>query len=49
MLPTLNQKADINTYILGIPWWYRVKNLPANAADIGDRGSIPGSGRFPGV
>ena len=25
-----------------------VKNLPANAADIRDRGSIPGSGRFPG-
>ena len=25
-----------------------VKNLPANAADIRDSGSIPGSGRFPG-
>ena len=24
-----------------------VKNLPANAEDIGDTGSIPGSGRFP--
>ena len=24
-----------------------VKNLPANAGDIGDVGSIPGSGRFP--
>ena len=26
-----------------------VKNLPANAGDTRDRGSIPGSGRFPGV
>ena len=25
-----------------------VKNLPANAGDIRDMGSIPGSGRFPG-
>ena len=24
-----------------------VKNLPANAGDIKDMGSIPGSGRFP--
>ena len=25
-----------------------VKNLPANAGDMGDAGSIPGSGRSPG-
>ena len=25
-----------------------VKNLPANAGDVGDAGSIPGSGRSPG-
>ena len=25
-----------------------VKNLPANAGDSRDKGSIPGSGRFPG-
>ena len=25
-----------------------VKNLPANAGDLRDVGSIPGSGRFPG-
>ena len=25
-----------------------VKNLPANAGDPGDRGLIPGSGRYPG-
>ena len=26
-----------------------VKNPPVNAGDTGDAGSIPGSGRFPGV
>ena len=26
-----------------------VKTLPANAGDAGDMGSIPGSGRLPGV
>ena len=26
-----------------------VKNLPANAGDAGDTGSIPGLGRYPGV
>ena len=26
-----------------------VKNPPANAVDIRDKGSIPGWGRFPGV
>ena len=25
-----------------------VKNLPANARDTGDEGSVPGLGRFPG-
>ena len=25
-----------------------VKNLTANAGDVGDKGWIPGSGRFPG-
>ena len=25
-----------------------VKNLPANAGEVGDAGSIPGSGRLPG-
>ena len=25
-----------------------VKNLPANAGDVRDVGSVPGSGRFPG-
>ena len=26
-----------------------VKNLPAFTGDLGDKGSLPGSGRFPGV
>ena len=25
-----------------------IKKLPANAGDIGDSGSVPGSGRYPG-
>ena len=31
-----------------LPWWLRVKNLPANVGDIGDTDSIPVSGRSPG-
>ena len=31
----------------GFPGGRAVKNLPANAGDIRDRGSIPRSGRFP--
>ena len=33
----------------GFPGGTVVKNLPANAGDTGDAGSIPGSGRSPGV
>ena len=33
---------------MGFPGSIVVKNLPANAGDIGDVSSIPGSGRFPG-
>ena len=29
-------------------WALVVKNLPANAGDVRDMGSFPGSGRFPG-
>ena len=37
-------------YILwGFPGGSVVKNLPANAGDAGDVGSISGSGRSPGV
>ena len=32
----------------GFPGGTMVKNLPANAGDTGDMGSIPGSGRSPG-
>ena len=30
------------------PRWYSGKNLPANARDTGDMGSIPRLGRSPG-
>ena len=33
----------------GFPGGSVVKNPPANAEDIGDAGSIPGSRRYPGV
>ena len=32
---------------MGFPGDSVVKNLPANAGDAGNAGSIPGSGRFP--
>ena len=36
-------------YILRALWVVTVvKNLPANATDVRDAGSISGSGRFPG-
>ena len=35
--------------LLGFPSDAVVKNLPANAGDARDEGSIPGSGRSPGV
>ena len=34
---------------LGFPGGAVIKNLHANAGDTRDAGSIPGSGRFPGV
>ena len=33
---------------MGFPGGSVVKNLPANAGDAGDMGSIPGLGRSPG-
>ena len=33
---------------MGFPGGSVVKNLPANARDAGDTGSIPGLGRYPG-
>ena len=35
-------------YLTGFPGGSKIKNLPANAGDIGDAGSIPESGRLPG-
>ena len=35
-------------YDMGFPGGAVVKNLPANAGDAGDSGSIRGSGRSPG-
>ena len=34
---------------LGFPGGSVVKNPPANAGDLGDASSVPGSGRSPGV
>ena len=34
--------------MLGFPSGSAIKNLPINAGDAGDMGSIPGSGRSPG-
>ena len=42
-------KINTNNYVNGFPGGSVVKNLPANAGDTGDVGSIPGSGRSPGV
>ena len=33
---------------MGFPGGTSIKNLPANAGDVRDLGSIPGSGRAPG-
>ena len=38
-----------SVHFCGFPGGSVVKNLPTNAGDTGDAGSIPGSGRFPGV
>ena len=41
----LNNEVEDDT---GFPGGSVVKNLPTNAGDAGDAGSIPGSGRSPG-
>ena len=35
-------------FYAGFPGGTVIKNLPANAGDVKDGGSIPGSGRHPG-
>ena len=58
VLPEVNQlsrvsERDANLRHLPIFWGFpgdaMVKNLPANAGDTGDGGSIPELGRSPGV
>ena len=39
----------INTYYVGFPGGSEVRNLPINAGDARDPGSIPGLGRSAGV
>ena len=41
-------KGNENKKSEGFPGGLAVKNLPANIADTGDKGSIPGSGRSSG-
>ena len=43
MLKAVKYKRKLNNFVVLV-----IKNLPANARDIRDPGSIPGSGRFPG-
>ena len=43
---TLYQVSELKS---GLPRWFMVKNLPANAADTEDVGLIPGLGRSLGV
>ena len=46
---TINSQWQTYTLLLGASQvMIVVKNLPANAGDTGDTGSIPRSGRFPG-
>ena len=43
ILKAVKYKRKLNNFVVLV-----VKNLPANAGDIRDPGSIPRSGRFPG-
>ena len=36
-------------WLSGLPWWLSSKEPACQAGDVGDTGSIPGLGRFPGV
>ena len=45
----VHHKYIQGAYKWGFPGGTEVKNLPANAGDSGDSGSIPESGRSPGV
>ena len=47
----MQKKTDFFFFFFfkGFPGGAVVKNLPGNAGDVRDLGSIPGSGRSPGV
>ena len=46
MLPSNKQETRKKTWASQVA--FVIKNLPANVGDIRNKGSIPGSGRFPG-
>ena len=52
ILNKVSQKEKDKCHVLSLIWASQVapvvKNPPANAGDIGDSSSIPGSGRSPG-
>ena len=41
-------EINLGTFLMGFPGGAVVKNLPANAGDSRDMGSVPGLGRSPG-
>ena len=41
-------QSAICYYPPGLPWWLSGKESACNAGDTGDKGLIPGLGRFPG-
>ena len=47
--PRWKESLEENGYMYGLPSGAVVKNLAVNAADTRNAGSIPGSGRSPGV
>ena len=48
MLNLTKSTRKLRLLLVGAKMVLVVKNLPANAGDIGDAGSVPGSGRSPG-
>ena len=45
----LSDFTSLQTVRWGFPGGSVVKNMPANAGDTGDPGTVPGLGRSPGV
>ena len=48
MLNLTKSTRKLRLLLVGAKMVLVVKNLPANAGDIGDAGSVPGLGRSPG-